>query len=519
MKRATRILALVLAVSCSDDDSDGGSAVSGATDLSEPGLYVSAKVNGPAGQVAVDARGALTLGAVAAPDAPAVPSGRALSDADLAADVGGSGTLVLGGALRTSGAGGLRTITSSDGDIVLSGTLTAVAQGVTLNAPAGTVHLLGSLRAEGAVTVAARRIVLSGLVDASGPSGWGVRLAATGEGVLLRGGVVMTDGKEDGGGTIRVEGNRIEGPAILSARGAPGGTISMAGGDVRLGARRVEAVGGADGDGGGMDFYTSGGEITIEALLDASGGHGAARAGAGGAVTILADVGGGSVGVTGTIVARGGSASNPAASLNGGHGGTARLVAYHPAGELRLRDSAVVDLDGGSSTGAGIAGGGGTVFLETSDGLVSISGRMWLRGGAALGTGGTGGLGGRLEVVSDVNQNGVGPITIEPAGVVDASGGPGTIGGHARHDLTDTATNFPREVSAVSLDSDTAAQSGLGGVIQNLGLIVARGGAPDGWGGDVFFHGFGAPPHREPQSGNLDLAGAGPGRPGNFLGD
>jgi hypothetical protein len=152
------------------------------------------------------------------------------------------------------------------------------------------------------------------------------------------------------------------------------------------------------------------------------------------------------------------------------------------------------------------------------DAWVSVSGKIQARGGAA-GSSGTGGRGGLFWVVSDDNANSMGgDITLESGSIFDLSGGAGLFGGHARHDTTTTASTDP-ERCCVILDSESGLTRNMGGIIRNNGLIVARGGANNGWGGDVTFHGRGHDTNRDPVAGNQDLAGHGSGLPGNYLSD
>ena len=67
-----------------------------------------------------------------------------------------------------------------------------------------------------------------------------------------------------------------------------------------------------------------------------------------------------------------------------------------------------MSLDGGASGGAGIAGGGGHLFFITSDGDLTVGGKLSLRGGDAPDAGGTGGLGGAVDIFSDANFDGFG---------------------------------------------------------------------------------------------------------------
>jgi len=170
----------------------------------------------------------------------------------------------------------------------------------------------------------------------------------------------------------------------------------------------------------------------------------------------------------------------------------------------------VIVADGGTSTGSAAAGKGGNVHVEIPEVTISLSGRMTARGGAALSSG-AGGLGGFLWIDSDSNDNAIGgDLTLESGGFLDASGGDsaGGTGGDARWSPL-----------AVLLDSDSV-QGGPnhGGYIRNNGTVVARGGKPNGHGGDVEFHGFGIVPDPltgEPNPARDDVRNDGDGSGGN----
>jgi hypothetical protein len=78
--------------------------------------------------------------------------------------------------------------------------------------------------------------------------------------------------------------------------------------------------------------------------------------------------------------------------------------------------------------------------------------------------------------------------------VIDASGGASASGrgGDARWSSTPGAFDPNSIPIAVLLDADSV-QGGPnpGGFIRNSGTVIARGGAPNGHGGDVEFHGLG----------------------------
>jgi hypothetical protein len=175
--------------------------------------------------------------------------------------------------------------------------------------------------------------------------------------------------------------------------------------------------------------------------------------------------------------------------------------------------------DGGSSTGAAPAGKGGTVHLEIPEVKISIAGVVAARGGAAHG-GGKGGLGGFIWVASDANANALGgDIIVETGATLDASGGDSASGSAGDAQWSATPDMFNPEVIpvAVLLDGDSVfGGPNAGGLIQNSGTVVARGGKAGGHGGDVYFHGRSAG-SREPERG--DVQNDGDGGDGVFTGD
>jgi len=121
-------------------------------------------------------------------------------------------------------------------------------------------------------------------------------------------------------------------------------------------------------------------------------------------------------------------------------------------------------------------------------------------------------------VVTDDNAAGQGgAITLEASCAVNMSGGDGAVGGNARRDATIEANTDP-SITAVVLDADSVFLPMDGGVVKNLGHIIAKGGANGGAGGDVMFHGRGDTTSN-PVEGSQDRAGQGGGPPGDFFTD
>jgi hypothetical protein len=148
-----------------------------------------------------------------------------------------------------------------------------------------------------------------------------------------------------------------------------------------------------------------------------------------------------------------------------------------------------------------------------------MSGSLSARGGAARDPGGVGGLGGHVNIFTDNNFDGVGGnLTVTPEGVIDVSGGAGTTGGSARNDGTTDVATFPedQELIAVLLNADGIHGTPLNGVIDNQGVLIARGGEANGAGGDIAFHGEGTGGLHDPLGGRLEMGGNGAGPEGQF---
>ena len=151
------------------------------------------------------------------------------------------------------------------------------------------------------------------------------------------------------------------------------------------------------------------------------------------------------------------------------------------------------------------------------------------KGGDAPDPGGTGGIGALLYLFTDRNGNGNkvkgGDLLITPTGIINASGGNGGLhGGHARNDgVADFVTGFPDDQDniAIFLNCDNVDGDTINWV-DNLGIMIARGGTPDGNGGDIMFHGIARDlvEDHDPEPGMYDVAsGGGTGKPGDYGND
>jgi hypothetical protein len=455
-----------------------------------------------AGEVRITSAGAVSMAPawpLATPvEVPSVPGGATLvGAADLGADVTVGGTIHLDGDITTAGGEPVRQITANGGDIFLTGTLRSAdlgagRQGITLNAPNGTVYVAGHLdtsganpngQAGGAIAIAAGRVVVTGMLSsqggdsaAVGGAGGAITITATGEVVVA--------------GKVRLRGGAAHATAGDATGGAAGVlTIDTAG--------AVQLAGSIDARGG---FVTS----------DAPG---AVVAGTGGSVLVGATTPPASVALLTSVSLKGGEGA-----AAGGMGGNFIVTMVAIAGDFTVAAGMDANLDGGACTGAGRAGGGGHLDFRCMDCNLSMAGKLSGRGGEALS--GEGGLGGQFNILTDSNANGIGGnLTVTAEGVIDGSGGNGAVGGSARNDGTWDVAIFPQGIEsiAVLLNSDGLHGTPRDGVTVNLGRIIVRGGASGGAGGDVEFHGKGLDGADDPSPGSVDSSADGTGMPGQVL--
>jgi hypothetical protein len=490
------------------------------------------------------------------------------------------GDMFISGTLRSADLGGARqglTLSAPMGTIYISGTVdTSGAQGSgqaggPLKLSAQQVVVTGNLLTAGgkgttggaagpvAVTTAGG-IFLSGSVDGMGgqgaaAGGAGANLALQAAGDLVFGGVTQLAGGSatQGGnaGTITIDTTGTV--AFTGAFDASGGSATAGGGGSPAGGMagalkvgentRPAAIGltvpltvkggegqAVGGGGGTVLLEPHGGDLDLGGSIDASGGDSMAQPGTGGTIVGHPGPEGASAGldIAGSVVANGGAISMGGVG-NGATGGMIKLVLLSQTGNATVEPTGQVQTDGGGSGGNGTAGGGGLMYLFTVEGNATIHGKLLSRGGAARDQGGVGGTGGFVYVfTADGHDRTSGVLLIESDGLVDASGGTGTTGGNARNDgkkgsvaLFPVVQNDEYDVEnvAVLINSDGVHGSDRGW-ISNLGTVLARGGAANGNGGDVIFHGKQQDGNETPIPGNVvDMSGDGTGISGDFAGE
>jgi hypothetical protein len=529
------------------------------------------------GNIHVVAAGAITLPSTGtgAPALPSVPGdAMAVSGDMLGADLTVSGSILIDGQVNSGGTDAVRTINAS-GDIFITGKLVGAAlggqrQGLALVA-GGAIVVSGSVEAGGvqpgeaggAISFSAATVAITGVVSSSGadgrtegPAAGGAQIAARelfylapSARLRLRGGAAWAGGSGGPAGTLIIDGpGAVQIAGTVDARGGmvaasgPSGAHGGAAGAILIGettrpasveiAGAVLASGGTGralgGGGGTINLEPKLGALTIGGTLDVSGGASEAQAGVGGSVSAPVGTGAGTNGInggdillTGRIIGNGGAISAGGVG-NGGEAGRVTLDAHSLLGTLTVAAEGTITVDGGGSRGAAVAGGGGHVTLLVQNGDMTVAGKLSGKGGAGDDDVGTGGLGGQFNIFSDDNHDGDGGnLLLDTTAVIDASGGPGAVGGSARNDgRQGVVAAFPedRELIAVLVNCD-GIHGNSRNWLQNLGWIITRGGAHNGNGGDIAYHGITPDRNPKPPSGNIDTAADGSGVAGDFRGE
>ena len=392
---------------------------------------------------------------------------------------------------------------SSGGDASGDGVMTAGAAGAVRITAGGDVWL-ARVRLHGGVAKSGR--------DAA-TGGAGATLTVDADGALYLTEMIDARGGAASGGNA-------------SAGAAGGITIGQTAPPSRVAiGMRLDLVGGAGPDvggaGGPLALEARGGDVRFAGIVDVSGGASHGAPGNAGAIDATAGPDAGGFAVTGKLVGNGGAA-DPGGSANGGTGSRLRFTITSPTGAYSFEQGGEIQLDGGASAGTGTAGTGGDLEMICVDGMSALRGKLLARGGEAPDPGGVGGQGGILHIWTDSNHDGVGGnFIIEPSGVIDVSGGAGTIGGSGRNNAGEGVALFPvhMELLSVLIDTETIQGNSQDGVVDNQGVIISRGGVHDGSGGDVMFHGKRANGEDYTVSGHVEQAGDGAGLSGDFAGE
>jgi hypothetical protein len=543
------------------------------------------------GLVHLVAQGDISFDATMAPPSTMIPappaSAMAVTSSALASDVTITGDAVVAGGVSSGGSDPVRKLSAS-GDIYVTGTLQgadlgSARQGLDLEA-GGNIYVSGSLdaggaagqgQAAGSIRLVAKSVVVTGQVTSAGGDGTSsggnagaLTVQASGD-VLFDGKVLLNGGAAAGSGSAQ---GGTGAKLTIDSNGsvALGGTVDAQGGTADSTASGGNIVGGIPGElhvgesapptsisifapvivsgGPGGASAGTGGTITPEPAtgdvniagpleLDLRGGDSASAPGTGGLLNGggRTDPGSGGVHITGEIDASGGSITT-GGSGNGADGGRVDMELTPTDGAVTIDGSAKITVRGGGSGGAGTAGGGGHVWFFTKDGDETISGTIDVSGGDAPNPGGIGGKGGMIYFLSDNNHNGVevcrGNLWVTQTGVLIASGGNGDTGGNGRSTgIPGTVASFPdhQEEIAIFLNCD-AEHGNTCNWMQNDGRLVAQGGAHNGKGGDVVYHGIppgvlGTPSAQSGDyptpagPGTVDTAGDGSGMSGTFEGE
>jgi hypothetical protein len=411
------------------------------------------------------------------------------------------------------------TLDTSGGDATGGDNVTGARAGDVVIAAGGDIAVAGTVRTRGGAGASSAGNAQGGAagaldIDCSGTLTW--QGALDGRGGL---GTANTGGGTVSGGTA--------GTLAVGATTAPKAINVLV--PVTITGGPGTAVGG---DGGSAELDAKGGDLVIAGTLDVSGGDSAGNPGKGG--TVLGYPGPSSptanLHISGHILANGGSVpanSSNGVAANGGPGGLIKLVQQSIAGNSTTDATADIGADGGQSGGTGTAGPGGLVYLFTKDGNSTVHGQVHARGGDAPDSGGTGGDGGFVYIFTgDGHDRMSGILIIAPDGVIDASGGNGTIGGSARNNGGPGVATWPSrqddefdvEQTAILINSDGVHGSDRGW-LDNQGKVIARGGKTNGAGGDVQYHGKTQDGNETPVPGDVENAGDGTGKTGDFAGE
>lgn len=434
-----------------------------------------------------------------APTAPTPPAFSTSTGTDILAlpSAVTTGHLFVQGSLSTSGPA---TLTTTNGDIVISGTLraSAPADTITLSATAGTVYISGSIITSNtggapnglngaALVIHAQRIVITGTIDTRGES------VTTGDGGT--GGDVTVDmiGAAAGShiyfisGTINVSGGSGK---VL---GGPGGNVSLTANNTVHAYGIITSNGGAAGAAGDNDVLANtggkvtlvgGGQVDLLSTVTLAGGAGTttgqgASGGMGGILNVDSP---GGVRIYSSISMPGGAAtaSAPGLGIVAGAGGVITVGGTTKPATLEI-GRGNVETSGG--TGTAVGGLGGTQNYTSDQGALGAGCAFTAKGGSGVGpAAAAGATGGGMLFRTDTLGAGNHALVILSIARMDTSGGSGVAAGigqtagnvtfSARGDITVQPTN----VTARGGSSDSGNAGGGGAVL----IQTAAGGTPVG---------------------------------------
>jgi len=410
-------------------------------------------VGGAGGNFKVTTNGLISLGSPSfVPSAPAIPATptvfESLPSSPLPVTTTAVGSIELTGILTTAAVATV-TVTSSNGDIVVDGSLQSAAVGaaqtnIVLQAPNGTVYISGTIRTAGAdglsngqpggnETIAAARVVITGSIDAhgvantagGGGNGGTVAVSSSSGPIYLTAGSVVTSGGAAGGATVQ---------------GGAGGSAQLNSGAAVFVFAPITTDGGAagattpTGGAGGSVVIQGAGEIDIVATLSMQGGAAAATntdavGGAGGSLSVDGPA---ICKLYGSVLAAGGTASAaaspPGVALTGGAGGSIKMGQAVTLDSVELGSGNFNQSGGAGGLNSGVGGGpGGTVALQSFHGDVTIASSISVAGGAATGAGNaSGGAAGSILIQTDATPGALSNHVLSIPSLewlLDASGG------------------------------------------------------------------------------------------------
>jgi hypothetical protein len=401
---------------------------------------------GNSGTVTIASGGALSTGGIYAPSAPVnLTAGGSI---DVAGDIDTYGTSATSqpDPSRVQSAAPV-TINSSGGDVRIAGNVNAGGRdapaagglsggngapvsiaGSTVRTGAIDVTGGGSAAASGGapstISISARsalhalgRLDASGSGSVTGDATPGNRITLSAGGRLTAAGGVHVDG------ATGPTGGSVAGVISLTGAGITSGDLTAVGGNAPNGPTPPPA-----GRGGSISVSSSADALLGGVLAPGGNSYNGGTAGHGGRVSVTAEPG---PIATSDVQANGGYTSN-------GPGSDGGPIALSTAGDLTV--GGMLDATGSDANGSfdpPLGGGsGGNVVLRAAGGTLSLGGGAYAGGGRGSGNptsgqlGGTGGQGGRIDVIARA----LGPITAissagGPGGNYGADQGPGGAGG------------------------------------------------------------------------------------------